>query len=159
MKNTNFRSGFALVETVIASAIVASFIITLSLVNSRYLGYALDHSDSMKASFLLEESLEAVRFMRDDSWSGNIETLTTGNNFYLYWDGSSWEGTTTLALSDGMYRQIMLQDVYRDAEQSIAPSGTLDPDTKFVTATVSWASKTGTSTKVLKSYITNVFDN
>ena len=144
----------------IAAAIATSFIITLSLVNSRYLGYALDHSESMTASFLLEESVEAVRWMRDESWTSNIETLVSGNDYYLYWDGSSWQGTTTITLSNGnMYRQIMLENVYRDASQSIASSGTLDPDTKFITATVSWASKTGTSTKILKSYITNVFDN
>src|SRR3989344_5170826 len=52
-----------------------------------------------------------------------------------------------------------LDDVYRHGGEDITESGTLDPDTKKVTVSVSWRAQSGTSTRSLSIYMTNMFNN
>lgn len=159
LKVKNFTNGFTLVEAIIVSAIAASFIVALSFVNTSYLNYAFGESNVLGANSLAIESLEAVRFMRDKSWTANIAPLTAGQEYFLYFNGISWSATTTVQTPSPFWRTFRINNVYRDAGDNISASGNLDSGTKLVTTSVSWAVKGATTTKTMQTYITNLFNN
>ena len=159
LKYKKYSQGFSLAEAVIVSAIASSFIIVLSLVNANYVSYALSQSNIIGGNYLAEESLEATKFMRDKSWSGYINGLAANYEYYLYFDGNNWTATTTVESNTPFIRTVRFDNVYRDGSDNIAAAGTLDSGTRLITTTVSWPTKTGTSTKILQTYLTNAFNN
>lgn len=157
-KNKNKR-GFGMAEAVIAVSILTSFVIVVAGVNTLYLNIALGDKQPLSASTLLEEGIEAVKFLRDDDWTDNIASLTSGTPYYLNFN-SGWSLSTTPAPSGIFTRTITFSDVYRDpSDDIVSAGGVLDPGTKFVTIEVTWQSKNGSSTRNLKTYITNLFNN
>lgn len=158
-EKANTKKGFTLVEALIgASIILVGF---LGLVNA-YLIFSkseLSNVNTVQSALLAEETLEAVRLMRDASYA-NISGLTAGSSYFLNWNGSSWATSTNNILVDGFYeRKFAVSAVYRDASDRIASSGTLDQNIKKVTATVSWRSGTGTTSTSVATYLTNLFGN
>lgn len=154
------KKGFSLVEAVIAVALTASFILSLSYVNSFYARTALGHARQIQASFLAEEGVEAARFMRDESWSSKINALLNGTPYYLYFSGSNWEATTTAINPTGFERKLTFEQVMRDSNSNIVPSGgTADSGSRLVTTTVSWQERGETISKTLSIYLTDLYSN
>lgn len=162
MKNIfakNANKGFSLVEVVIASAIIS--IITFSIVSAAQKGLVLSLRalHQTQASYLLEEGAEAVKNVRDTSWS-SISALTVGTTYYLSFNTTSniWSLSTTANKVDNFFtRTVLVSSVYRDANDDIATSGVIDTYTKKVDINVSWLSDGGTVSKSLSFYITNIF--
>ena len=151
------NKGMGLVEIIIGSAIISVGI--LAIINSYniYIGYALSNKKNVQASYLLEEGLEVVTFMRDKSWSANISPLSPGVEYYLNFNGTIWATTTTPEYVDGQFfRSFNLSNVNRDSGDLISDSGTNDPNTKLLTVTVSYWQGHSTSTKSIGTYITNL---
>lgn len=157
---TKYNKAFALVEVLIACSIFS--IIAFSLISSTNKGINLSNVAlrQVQASFLLEEGAESVKILRDNNWS-NISGYTNNTNYYINFDNN----TNTVSLSatpnniDGFFtRTIVFEPVYRDSSDDIAPSGTLDANTKKVTVTVSWLSGGVTLSKNLYFYIANIFN-
>ena len=135
--------GLTLVEVVIASAIILAAVVALLGVHSLYLKTALENAQTVKATYLAEGGLEEIRYLRDDSWSANILNLTSTATYF-----------------DNFQRTITLGAVYRDNNDDIISSGgTLDPNTKLVTAAVSWLKAGATTTKSISTYLTNIYEN
>jgi competence protein ComGC len=160
LKINNF--GFGLVESIVVIAILSVFVFLIIDLNIFYTESLVKSRNSATASFLIEEGIEAAKFMRDDSWTSNIEALTPDISYFLAFDSSSkWSATTTPQTSDGMFvRTIKFSDVSRDSNGNIVSSGgTVDPGTRLVEIKIVWNDKYGESTKSSKTYITNIFDN
>lgn len=160
MFNNYSNRGFGLLEIVLAVSIISLTLFGLS--NTARVSYRLisDNTNKVKAAFLLEETIETVRILRDQSWQTRIASLSVGTNYFLTFNGTQWRTSTTNVFVDDIFeRKIQVSDVYRDANDDIAASGTLDPDTKKITASVSWGTRTGTSTESISTYITDLFDN
>jgi len=105
--------------------------------------------EEAKATFLATEGLEAVRAIR----SRDFGALTVGT-YGLSNSTGQWEFSGS-SDSFGKYtREIVISDVYRDADGNIVESGgVLDPLTKRVTAVVSWdSSPTRHNTVSLPTY-------
>lgn len=152
--------GFGLVEVVVAVSIAAFSIVVVWQVYALFLGLSLSNSSLFQASFLAEEGIEAVKFMRDESWTTNIATLSEDVPYTLVFTGTAWETTTAPALIDGQFdRKVVLTGVERDASGDITSSGSPDSNTKKVTVTVSWVKDNATSTKEITTYVTNLFNN
>ena len=108
----------------------------------------------------MEEGLEVVTFLRDKGWANNIAKLSTTTIYYLSWSGTDWATTTTPQYVDGMFlRKISVADVKRDGSDRIASSGTYDPNTKQITATVEYYQGHSTTTRVMSTFITNLYSN
>src|SRR3989338_2385750 len=77
------KLGFGLVEIVVASAIISVSIFSLSAVS--VIGNRLQSQslEKIRANFLAEEGLEAMRFLRDKSWNTNLANLSVGTNYYI----------------------------------------------------------------------------
>lgn len=152
--------GFGLLEIVVGSAIISVSLFVLLGVTRNALILSRETSRSVRASFIMEEGLEAVRILRDTSWSQNINTLSTDTDYYLYFDGQTWVSTTTEQVIDGIFtRKFVLSDVYRDASSDIKEFGTLDPKTLMVDVDVSWTSANGNlRNENANMYLTDYFN-
>lgn len=153
--------GFGLVEIIIAVAIVSISLFALS--NASNLAFTLidESTRETRASFLLEEGVEAVRILRDSGWSANIAPLTSGTGYYPIFATNWTLASTDPGPIDGIFtRTITLENVLRDGNDDIAPTGTPDLDTKKVTVSVSWNGPRGnTKTRSIATYITNLLEN
>jgi len=150
--------GFGIVEIVVAVSIISIAFFTISQMSVIYLKQTIQNKQSLKAAYLTEEALEAVRSVRDQGWVANIQALTMESNYYPVISGNKWILTSSNpGLLEGVYtRQIIVNNVSRDASDNIVSSGgTNDPDTKKITATISWDGKSTT----LTTYLTNLYNN
>jgi Tfp pilus assembly protein PilE len=149
--------GIALVEIIIGSAIIAVAIIAASESFSKYVQYALSSQRNVQVAYLLEEGIETMKYMRDKGWANNISKLSTTTTYYLRWTGSDWATSTTEQYVDGQFlRSVTISDVKRNGSDQISSSGTYDPNTKIITASVAYSQDFATTTKSLSSYITNL---
>lgn len=137
--------GISLVEVLVGAAIVSLVLAGVVGVLQLYSVTSRLNLERIQAALLLEEGVEAVRFMRDDSWTQNIDTLDEGIPYYLSLEATGWKATTTESLIDvQFYRTVTLTSVYRKnidddiVDSASAEAKTLDPKTKKVVVTVSW---------------------
>lgn len=152
--------GFGLVEIVISAAILSVSLLAISGFFQSINRASIETKTAVQGDYLLEEGVEIVKLFRDDNYTDNILKLATSTSHYFLWNGTNWATTTTNALLDGRYeRKFTITDVKRDANSDIATSGTYDPDTKLVAVSVAWSSLTGTTTRSIQTYITNIFNN
>lgn len=160
LKYKKIKKGFGMLEVLIGVSIMSLSLIGLVSLAQNYLKISKQTHQAVKATFLLEESLEAVKLLRDDSWQNNIATLSSNTDYFIVFDGASFKATTTYFLIDNIFeRKIILADVFRGVDGRIVlSSGVLDNDTKKVTAEISWMTQSGTTTKSLSTYITNILE-
>lgn len=156
-KFSNSSQGSAMIEIIIGSSIMLVGILAIVASYNTYIQYALTNQSNVESTYLLREGLEVVSYMRDKGWAGNIANLSTSNTYYLTWSANDWSITTTPVYVDGIYlRSITISDVMRDVNDDISVSGTNDPDTKLITASVSFMQSQGMTTKTMSKYITNI---
>jgi len=158
--NINRNRGFSLVE-----ALVMMFIATLSVffiwrVYVSYIKISTSNPSIFQASFLAEEGIEAVKFMRDSGWNSNIAPLISGTSYTLTFENNAWGVTTTPVFVNSKFdRRVVLSEVYRDVSGNIASSGSLDQGTRKVLVAVSWQKDTGTTTREITTYVSDIFNN
>ena len=155
------KKGFGLLEIVIGVAIISVSLFSLSAVAHIALKVARESVRGAQAAFLLEEGVEVMKLMRDSGWSTNISPLVADSDYYLYLDANNvWQSTTTPVVINGVFtRAVRISNVYRDADNDIAASGTLDNNIKKISIAVSWVDRNATSTKNMIGFITNLFKN
>ena len=154
--------GFNLVEIVIATGIISLSLVSIIAIAGRSIAVSHRALNTYGAALALEEGTEAVRIVRDDSWS-TIAGLTTGALYYPAFD----PGTNTWSLStsssdgvDGIYtRTVVAGDVMRNSSGDIDPSGsTPDTGTRSFVVSVSWHESTGQLvTKTDTFYLSDIF--
>lgn len=156
-------TGFSLVEIVVGSALLGVVFVSLIATYGMYVKASLQNSSIIKATYLAEEGVEAIKSMRDRSWDAEIAGLTTDATYSLDFTTAIWKATTTPEIIDTTYtRSFQLSPVYRDTNSDIVETGgTLDPDTKKVAVSITFAPSvsSATTTKTLSAYITNMFQN
>ncbi len=161
VKHKNYKinnSGFGLIEVVIGAAIISISLFGMVSMFSKSIQISREVGKKVQASFLLEEGVEAVRIMRDSSWS-NISSLSNSTDYYLVFSNGSWATSTMNTFIDGKFeRKFVLSNVYRDSNDDIATSGTLDTGIKKITVSVSWFGKNSTTTESVSAYLANLFE-
>ena len=155
-----FSAGFGLIEAVAGISLVSIFIFSLMLASQLSQKIASESVKNTQAFFLLEEGVDAIKILRDTSWSSNISNLAPGTSYFFSYNGIAWVSTANNVYVDGIFeRKFSLNNVYRDANDDIAVLGTLDSGTKKATVSVSWQGRTGTTTKSASFYLTDLFSN
>lgn len=155
----NKNKGFTIIEVLVACFIIS--IVTISLMSATSKGISLSNNalSKVQANFLLEEGAEAVKSIRDTDWD-IISNLNLNTIYYLSFDNNSntWSFVTDSFLIDEKFtRTITFYEVYRDDEDNISSSGTIDPGFRMVEVNVSWPSSVGTTSKYIKFYLANIF--
>lgn len=137
------KRGFSLIELLIAISFIAVLtvvILNTSLMNNRL---RVRETERTNALFYTAEALEASKLI---SW-GNL----TSGQYHPVIQGNTWEFENGSQLLDNFYtRQVAVEDVYRQNISNgqvfgpiVSSGGYLDPDSKKITAIVSWQSKVG----------------
>ena len=115
-----------------------------------------------RAVLYLNEGIEALHAMRDESWTTKIAPITVSTTQYIVPTSNSWIFTASSpGQLDGVFtRTAVLQNIFRDTADDINPGGsTPDPDTKKATVTISWVSPVGPRSLSVDTYITNYLKN
>lgn len=158
--NSSMRRGASLVEVLVGASIIVIFVVLLSSAYAFFVQTGARTMEHVSASFLLREGVEAVRTLRDESWSARIAPLAFDTEYYLHFNGDHWRTTTTPQTVDGTFtRWFTLDEVERDADDDIASVGSVDDGTRKVNMNVRWVEANATSTKSLRMYVMNLFDN
>lgn len=159
--HTNNR-GVSLLEAVIATAIISVSVFGIVSVFQYLSSHAIENTRDLQAQYLAQEGIEALRLMRDDSWSSRIAPLSDTTTYSLEYASSSdiWKSTTTpQTTEDGFTRTFTVDEVQRDSNDDIVESGgSNDPDTRKFNVVVEWGSATSTRREV-NIYLTNIHDN
>ena len=159
MRNS-FARGISIVEIVIASAIIAISVVGIVGAIQIYLKITYQNSRETQAVLLLDETAEALQYLRDDSFSAHIEPLTNGIAYSVFWNGTGYElGSSTITLPYDMTRTVVFSEVERDGSDQIAGSGSVDEATKKATITIAWPYKGTTETIVSEMLIHDMYGN
>jgi prepilin-type N-terminal cleavage/methylation domain-containing protein len=156
-----YNAGFTLIEILVACSIMT--VTTFALLSAAGKGVEVSNQAlrQTQADFLAEEGAEAVKSIRDTSWS-SISSLTDGTTYYLSFDTTSntWSLSTIPNLIDSFFtRTVVVQTANRDTNDNIASSGTPDSGTKEVAIDVSWPSSEGTTLdRNLSFYMSDIFN-
>lgn len=151
-----FASGFALIEVLIAVTIASGAMIVVVAATNKSLIFARTTLRNYQAALAVEETIEAVKAVRATGWS-NIASPSAGQEYGISWNGAAWQiaaapETTTL----GFTRSLVFEDVYRDANDDIAASGTLDAGTRKITITVEWTDRSTAKSQEVIFYLADV---
>lgn len=148
----DMRRGFGLIEIVIVTAIVSGALFIFSQAGAVALKLLRHEKETLEMTLLAQEGLEAVRSLRDESWAHNIDAHDEGTDHYITVESGKWNISHTSAPPIGQYaRAVAIEQVFRDAQDRISPSGTLDSGTVKVTARVT---KPGRTVSLI-SYLTD----
>lgn len=147
------KTGFGLVEIIIVTSIATIALVGFLQVETLSIKLLRNERENLEATLLAQETLEAVRSIRDESWTNNIAPLTNGAFYYPIIVNSKWQlQTNQPPLINNKYTRLAIFDqVRRDAQDRISPAGAVDPGTKKITSRVLWAGK---QTEIV-AYITN----
>src|SRR5258708_34140300 len=151
--------GFSLIEVILAAAIFVTFatgaiVALVSAYNTNRLGSEVTIANQFNA-----QGLEAVRSIKNQSWSTFATKADTGNTG-VDMLGTVWafNGTSNTLPADTRFSRAMsITSVQRDGSGNVVASGgTNDPNTKKVTATTSWNfSSVRSESAVFSDYLTN----
>lgn len=162
MLDEKTTKGFTLVEVLIAASIIVVSILAIVGVYGTFVKQTFTNTPAIQAAYLADEGVESLKSMRDFGWASYVAPLTIGNTYHLYYNSAlaRWQATTSSSTIDSTFdRYFVLGNAYRDASDNLVNSGTLDPNTRLVTVTVSWNARGATSTKTVMTYINNLFNN
>ncbi|OHA64190.1 MAG: hypothetical protein A2940_01725 [Candidatus Wildermuthbacteria bacterium RIFCSPLOWO2_01_FULL_48_29] len=152
------QKGGSLVEIVVVSGIIMGSLAAIIGLAAFFLATSQVVQQTSQATALAQEALEIVRNIRDGTdWTSGLGALTLGDFYHPKQLGSPPEWTL---ISDpetiGEFtRQIVFEEVYRDASDNISANGTLDPDTIKTTVQVMWEERGRNHQVELEAYITN----
>jgi Tfp pilus assembly protein PilV len=160
MKNS-FIKGISIVEIVIAAGIIATSVTGIFGAIQIYLKIVQQNAHKAQAVLLLDETSEALQYLRDKSYDTNIGSKSTNTDYSIFWNGSEYELTTsTTTLPYQMTRTIRFQNVQRNSSSQIVESGgTVDLDTRKVNITIAWPYQNETKTITSEVLIHNTYDN
>ncbi|MDP3710109.1 MAG: hypothetical protein Q8R29_00070 [bacterium] len=140
-KIQNFLEGFGLVEIIIVTAIVTTALVGFLQTEVLSIKLLRNERQNLEATLLAQETIEAVRSIRDASWTNNISPLINGTTYYPIIQNNKWVLTTTPPpLINGYTRLVILGEVRRNVLDQISPTGTVDAGTRLVTSRVTWGS-------------------
>lgn len=160
MKNS-FIKGISIVEIVIAAGIIAISVTGIVGAIQIYLKIVYQNTRETQAVLLLDETAEALQYLRDVSYQTNISDIPTDTPYTVFWNATGYElATSTIILNYDMTRTVTFEDVYRDGSDQITVSGgTEDENSKKAVITISWPYKDETKTLSSELLLHNIYEN
>lgn len=154
------NKGISIVEVVISSAIIAISVVGIVTALQSFLIISLGNSEKTQAVLMLEETSEVVQYIRDKGWSANINYLDDQTDYYIVWNGLDYSLTDSPQLEKGKFtRKLVFEEVYRDSNDDIVESGTLDEGTRKVVVNIEWTGTDGSQTVSSEFLIHNVYQS
>ena len=158
-----FKNGLGLIELLITVAIISIAMFAFAQAAVVFLRAANISSEPQVAAQLAQEGIEAVRSLRNESWSANIASLTVGTQYYPIINSGSWQLDTfdPGPLQGKFTRFVEFSSAQRDFNDNIVSSGgTVDADTLQVKVTIQWTDEREQVRDFhLITYLTNFLGN
>lgn len=155
------NKGVSIIEIIVVTSLITISVLGIIIALNVFLNLSLKNSNKAQAALLIEETLEIIMYLRDDSWTDNIEPLINSTDYYLIWNGNFYSATTTPQIDSGKFsRTFSIEDVNRDVNGNIISSGgSEDPDTEKVSVSVYWSDNLETEQVDSEFLIHNIYDN
>ena len=155
------KSGFSIIEAVVGVAISAVILVTFLtlIVASRQISRS--NAEELKAALYLREAVEIARDLEVSDWA-EFENVSCISPLVCHPapSGGVWTYISGAEMLQGIYTRIIsVSPVYRDKPANEYPNeivdtpGVLDPDTKKITAAISWTSQWGAKNRQLETYV------
>lgn len=144
-------------EVIVAVSIILLVLSSIYGVHVFYIKTVFSNLNKVRATFLLEEGMEAVKLVRDSDWVA-FSNVPVATNRFLSFDGSSWQIVSTNTFVDSLFeRKVVLTKIKRDTTSGTVGSGggVFDDGTRKVIVTVSWKDGTATTSRSMSTYVTN----
>jgi type II secretory pathway pseudopilin PulG len=160
-QDDRFSCGVGLIEIVVVIAVIGVTFLGFYQLIALSIRPIQESARASQAAYLAQEGIEAVRTLRNESWGSNITPLVDEANYYPGVSAGNWTlAATDPGPIDGLYRRtVTVHEVFRDADDNINPTGTLDEKTKKVTARVSWDERGKGKEVTLTTYVTDFLSN
>lgn len=143
------QQGITIIEVIVAISIISIMVVVIGYSVITFVDARSQLLSNTQAIYLTEEGYEILRALRNDDWN-TIDALTVGDTYYFDVATTTITITSTPEVIDGTYyRSFELAPVYRDGNDDIATSGTIDPDTLEVTVSVYGPTGTTSLTAIL----------
>lgn len=154
------NAGLGLVEIVVVAGIISIVFVGLLQLLVLTLRPVEENVRQAEAAYFAEEAIEAVKVLRNEGWTTYIDPLANNTSYYPVITSDRWTLTTTdPGPINGTYtRTVTFEAVYRDVNDDITTTGTLDSQTRKVVAAVSWLDHGQNKTVVVETYIANFLD-
>jgi len=146
-QNQKSQRGISIIEILIVVAIISIALTSLLGVATFTLKISTLLKETNQANNLAQEAMEAVRNFRDGTdWNTNgLGTLISGIPYYPQKSidtQAKWQLIQGEEIINNFTRKVIFSTIMRDTNDNIIEAGgTVDPNTKKVTATVSWKEK------------------
>ena len=105
------NNGLGLIEIIIGTAIISLSLVGLVTAFNVFMRTGLSNTNKIQATYIMEEGVEAIRYLRDGGYSSNINTLISGVPYYLLFDGSNWSTTITSSLIDNKFDRTIYEKI------------------------------------------------
>lgn len=153
------QGGQSLLELLLAIGISALLIGGAAAAIALALNVNTQSKPVQGALFITQGLADKAAALAEEDWIGNMDGLSAPPaTYYVTESGGAFSvtsGSDTAFLDDIMYtRYFTAESVYRDAGGIIAPTGTLDPSTKKITANAAWSQGAGTTQFTVVKYVT-----
>lgn len=154
------KDGFSVIEILILITVLVSVMGVFIGFASFSLQSSIAYKQTAQANALLQEAMEATRNFRDAvAWNDGLGVMATGIAYYPKKSADNppkWQmlqGQETIGI---FTRSVTFANGQRDGQSNVVESGgTPDPNTKKVTAQVSWSEHSRSHSVSLVSYLTN----
>jgi len=169
LKHQRYSRGISIIELLVVIVIIGVAVSALISFATFSLRTASLLKQTTQASFFVRDYVEALKNYRDntgwddddpgDNYDG-LGVVLTGVSLHLKLSGDTpprWQLLFDKETIGIFTREIVIEPVERDTTDNIVESGgTLDPQTKKVTVTVSWEERGGTRELKTTTYLTNL---
>lgn len=159
-KNVFSGKGQSLVELLITigiAAVIFPAVLTGIIASRNGKAQAYQRTEAVA---ILKQTQEIIRIIRENSWA-TFATSSASTIYHPVSSGNTWYlASGSGDVVNGITRQIVINNVYRDASTNaiVSNGGILDPSTKKIVTTASWGSLLGSSIS-MTSYITRYLNN
>ncbi len=137
MNNFLLQKGQSLVELLIAMGLAAVLLPALLTGFATTRAGRAQQDQRQQATLLVQESREAVRVIKEKGWG----SFAINGTYHPVVSGTTWVFLSGSEQINGITRQILISDVYRDPGGAIVTSGgAIDLSTKQIVTTASWNS-------------------
>jgi len=160
----NFKQGIGLIEIVVGVGIISISLIGIVVAFALHFRAANVNTEKIQEQYLLEEGVEALRYLRNVSWNSNIAPLSTSTTYHLPFIGTTWEATTTATTTlETFTLTFVFSDVFRRTVDDDIVAST-SPDTKYLDTnikhvTMSVLNMTRNEETSVETYLANLFNN
>jgi len=146
--NKNTTNGFSVMELLIAISIFTVAGLAVVTAFTFYIKAGTASTERVQSLYLLDEGVEATRFMRDRGYS-NLRDLSRDTPYYIATSTNGWATSTTpVSYYNNHEITLTVSDVYRrNSDQDIVPASspdakTIDADTIRAQIDVAWGDGT-----------------